>query len=532
MSIRINTIIYEHPDKSSLFGPLSLSIANGEKTALIGNNGVGKSTLLKIVAGNLLPSAGEVQTNEISWFVPQHLGEYDSLTIAEVLKADKKLRAIELITEGSSDLSLYDELEDDWEIETKVRTALNEWGLKHLGFEQRLNELSGGEKTKVFLAGISIWQPAVIVLDEPTNHLDASGRSAVYKLIESSPATILMVSHDRTLLNSITKTIEMTRVGLEVFGGNYEFYRLQKENKVTALQSQLDERAKTLKQTQQKARELTEQRQRKESRGRSLGQSNSLPRIISGGLKSKAEQSTAKLMDTHQEKNAGLISDIQELRSQIQQNQVLRIDIGSPALHEGKLLIDAEALNYSYNDIHLWELPLSFQIRSGERIQLSGDNGTGKSTLIGLITGKMLPSSGSLILQEFNFLHLDQDYSMIRPARSVYEQLSGYNARNLEEHELKSLLIYSQFPKESWDRKCGNLSGGEKMKLALCCLSVLDQAPDMLILDEPSNNLDIQSLETLTASLNIYKGTMLVVSHDKAFIDGMKINKHIHLKRS
>jgi len=531
MSLIIKSLTYIHSDKELLFENLDLTVTKGEKAALLGNNGAGKSTLLQIIAGKLSPASGSVSCSEKPWYIPQHLGQYDHLTVAQALRVDKKLHAFQAILYGETDPQYFNNLEDDWEIEERVNNALQNWELEQVTYDTLLSQLSGGQKTKLFLAGIDIHQPEIILMDEPSNHLDTGSRGRLYDLINDSKATILVVSHDRTLLNLMPETFELSQNGIEVYGGNFDFYREQKAKKVNSLQQQLDDRAKTLKQSQQKAREMAEKLQKRESRGRAAGQTNSMPRIIAGGLKSKAQQSTAKVMDTHQEKVAGITENIHCLKSQIQQYQVLKIDIGTSALHTGKTLIDAEEIGYSYSGKALWE-PLAFQIRSGNRIRIEGDNGSGKTTLLKIITGSLEPSQGSIQRMPFTHLYLDQDYTLINPNLSVYEQVQHYNSRGLQEHEIKSLLIYSQFPREMFDRKCGGLSGGEKMKLSLCCLSVSNYTPNMLILDEPTNNLDVQSLEVLSAAVKDFKGTLLVVSHDQYFINDIGIDTRIKLQKA
>ncbi|MCX6216319.1 ATP-binding cassette domain-containing protein [Spirosoma sp.] len=528
MSLTTRLLTYRHPDKTLLFEGLNLTLNSGEKAALVGNNGTGKSTLLQLLAGKLLPSAGQIMATEKPWFVPQHLGQYDSLTVAQVLGVDQKLRSIRAILSGETDPQFFTDLADDWEIEEAVSTALSNWDLAHITVDQRLDELSGGQKTKVFLAGISLHKPGIILLDEPSNHLDVGSREQLYEVIKSSTATLLVVSHDRTLLNLLTTTLELSERGLTVFGGNFDFYREQKNGQVGALQAQLDEQSKTLKQSQQKARDMVEQRQKKEANGRVVGQSQSLPRIIAGGRKSKAEQSTANLLNTHSEKVAGIAENIRQIRSQIQSYHVLKIDIGASTLHRGKMLIDAEQLSFGYGNTPLWK-PLTFQIRSGDRIRIEGDNGAGKTTLLRLLTGKLEPVQGTIQRASFTYLYLDQDYTLIDPNRTVYEQVEHFNSRHLPEHEVKSLLIYSKFGRDLFDRKCSGLSGGEKMKLALCCLSVSNHTPDMLILDEPTNNLDGQSLDVFTASVKNFNGTLLVISHDSYFIQQVGIDSRIRV---
>lgn len=526
MSLIIKSLAYIHPDKEPLFKDLDLVVSKGEKAALVGNNGAGKSTLLQLIAGKLRPSAGEVDCSAKPWYIPQHLGQYDDLTVAQALEADKKIQALDAILKGDADPQHFTDLEDDWQIKESVNQALQRWRLANLTPDVLMSSLSGGQKTKVFLAGIDIHQPGIILMDEPSNHLDANGRQQLYELVTELKATILVVSHDRTLLNLMPETFELSESGIAAYGGNFNFFREQKQHRINALEGQLNEQSKTLRQSRQKAREMAEQRQKKESRGKAAGSTNSLPRIIAGGLKSKAEQNTAKVMDVHNDKMAGITANISQIRSQIQPYQVLKIDISTSALHHGKTLVAADHMTFSFADNPLWE-PLTFLVRSGDRVSIEGDNGSGKTTLLKVITGSLQPVQGNIQRMPFTYSYLDQDYTLIDPGLSVYEQVQQYNSRALQEHELKSLLIYSQFSREMFGRRCANLSGGEKMKLSLCCLSVSHDAPDVLILDEPTNNLDVQSLEILTIAIKNFKGTLLVISHDQYFIDEIGIDKRI-----
>lgn len=530
MSIIINSVSYSHIDRTLLFQDITFSIKKGDKAALVGNNGVGKSTLLQILAGVIAPTTGHVDSLVRPWYVPQHLGQYDEMTVAQALGVDLKLAALKAITEGSVDIQHFNNLNDDWEIEDKLHSAMAEWHLEHLSPSQRLDELSGGEKTKVFLAGITLHDPEIILLDEPSNHLDTVSRNQLYQLIKDSRATILVVSHDRALLNLLPVTLELNPSAVEVYGGNFDLYRAQKDLKLNALENDLHEQTKTMKQSQAQAREIAEKRQRMESRGKAEGKSGSLPRIIAGGLKSQAQGSTAKALNAQNEKLDHISENIRQIRSQIQQYQVLKIDIGSSAMHKGKVLVDARGITYGFNKHPLCDA-LSFQIRSGDRVHIKGANGAGKTTLLKLITGVLQPTIGRMERADFNYLYLDQDYTMLDPEKSVFEQVQHFNSRQLQEHELRSLLIYAQFDRDAWDKKSDVLSGGEKMKLALCCLSVSDHAPDMLILDEPTNNLDIKSLEVLTAAVKDFEGTLLVISHDEYFVKETAIDKMIELKK-
>ncbi|MBN8823775.1 MULTISPECIES: ABC-F family ATP-binding cassette domain-containing protein [unclassified Spirosoma] len=529
MSIVVNALSYIYPDQEIRFQHIHLSVATGDKAALVGHNGSGKSTLLQLIAGKRIPSEGEVSLSENLYYVPQHLGQYDAQTVAQVLAVNTKLQALHAILEGDASADTFAQLNDEWDIEERVQTALSYWHLDHVDLNQPMRRLSGGEKTKVFLAGILIHEPGIILLDEPSNHLDTQSRELLYTFIQRINATMLVVSHDRALLNRLDTTLELSKSGIEVFGGNYDFYRKQKVGKLNALQAQLDENTKSLRQAQQKARDLAEQRQKQESRGKAQGKTQSLPRIIAGGRKSQAELSTAKLNDVQNEKLTDLSDNRQQIRSQIQDYQILKIDLHPSDLHRGKILVEAQNINVSFGEEMLWSSPLSFQIRSGDRVRISGKNGSGKTTVIKLITGILQPSTGSLYQADFRFAYIDQEYSLINKKLTVYEQLQHYNSRHLPESELKMMLYRFQFPRETWDRNCNELSGGENMKLTLCCLVVSTNAPDLLILDEPTNNLDIQSQEVLTSAVKDFSGSIVVISHDQYFIDMIRIDSTMAL---
>lgn len=528
MSLFVKSLNYVHPDNGLLFNDLSFNFNDGEKAALVGINGAGKSTLLRLIAGKLKPTFGEISSSKKPWYVPQHLGEYDEWTIARALEADKKLKALKAILEGDTDLKHFNLLDDDWEIESKVEITLEKWGLSRFSKDSLIGSLSGGQKTKVFLAALDLNKPDLILLDEPSNHLDLPTREKLYQMIGQSKATMLIVSHDRTLLGLMNKTMELSKKGIEVFGGNFEFYQQKKLEKVDALNSRLNDQSKSLKESERKARDMAIQRAGQESKGRSAGMSNSIPRIVAGGLKSKAQRSTARVLDAHKEKIAGLVENIRETKAQIQLYEALKVEIPDSGLYHGKVIIDANNINFSYDGAALWN-ELSFQIKSGDRVQIEGRNGAGKTTLLKIITEELTPKYGTYNASNFSYIYLDQDYSMIDQKLSIYEQIQQHNRQGLEEHELKSLLIKAQFDKGTFDRKCEGLSGGEKMKLSLCCLTLSNQSPDVLILDEPTNNLDVQSLEVLTFAVKNFGGTLLVISHDIHFVNEIGINQKINL---
>jgi ATPase subunit of ABC transporter with duplicated ATPase domains len=205
----------------------------------------------------------------------------------------------------------------------------------------------------------------------------------------------------------------------------------------------------------------------------------------------------------------------------------MKMDFDNSSLHKGKVLITAKDLNFGYGEQSLWNPPLSFQITSGERLVIRGANGSGKTTLIKMLLGKLEPQSGTINRAVVKAIYIDQDYSLINNKLSVYEQAEEYNSGILQEHDIKIRLNRFLFTREDWDKPCVALSGGEKMRLMLCSLTISNQAPDMIILDEPTNNLDIQNIEILTAAINDYRGTLIVVSHDEYFLKQVNVEREI-----
>lgn len=242
MSILIKQVGYIHSDREFLFRDIDFLVQQGDKIALIGNNGSGKSVLLRILSGELTVSSGFVICSSVPYYVPQHFGQYDGMTVAEALRIDEKINALRKILDGSGVIDDFTVLDDDWSIEEKAVSALSFWGIKKISLLQNLDALSGGEKTCVFLAGILIHSPEIVLLDEPTNHLDSDNRSRLYDFVRSLSATVIVVSHDRTLLNLLPVTYELENSVIKRYGGNFDFYRMQKEHETATLYADLSEK--------------------------------------------------------------------------------------------------------------------------------------------------------------------------------------------------------------------------------------------------------------------------------------------------
>lgn len=527
--LTLQNISYTHSNKDLLFSEINLTVNNHEKTALIGNNGVGKSTLLKIIAGELQPSNGQINVEVQPYYVPQIFGQFNHLTIAQALRIEDKLNALKEILNGNTSEENFSLLNDDWTIEDRCNEALNHWQLNNLNLTQKVEALSGGQKTKVFLAGISIHQPELILMDEPSNHLDIKSRQLLYDFVRTTKSTLIIVSHDRKLLNLLNSIFELTRQGIKAYGGNYDFYKEQKQIENNALNQDIQSKEKAMRKAKEKERVTLERQQKFDTRAKkNLGKAG-LPKIVSNTWKNSAERSTAKIAGVHTEKISDISQDLQELRSSLPDIDKMKFGFDNSALHKGKVLFTATNINYAYHTQPLWKDNLNFQITSGERIALKGTNGSGKTTLIKLILGDIKPQAGTIYRADNKAVYIDQDYSLLDNKLKVYEQAEQFNVSALQEHEIKIRLNRFLFTKNDWDKSCSVLSGGERMRLLLCCLTINSKSPDIIIFDEPTNNLDIQNVEILTAAINEYQGTIIVVSHDETFLEQINIERTIEL---
>lgn len=522
-------ITYIHPDRELLFEDISFSISKHDKVALIGNNGIGKSTLLQILAGGLKATSGNIVCTSKPFYIPQHFGQFDELSIANALQIETRLNALNEILDGKISSDKLEILKDDWNLQERCQEALSFWGLQNVLSKEKMASLSGGQKTKIFLAGIDIHQPDIILMDEPTNHLDTKSRAFLYRYIQSTTKTLVVVSHDRKLLDLLNPVYELDKKGISTYGGNYSFYREQKEAEEHTLIHQLEDKEKSLKLARKAERVSLERKQRQDVRGKQKKEKEGVSRIAMKKLRNQAESSSAKLKNTHSEKIGSIAKEVREARKKLPDMNKMKMNLDDTSLHKGKILVKVQGMNYSYSDQWLWKKPMNFVISSKERINITGENGSGKSTLVKLIIGELDPKLGKVIRTDFKYVYIDQDYSLIRNDCTIYEQAQQYNDGALQEHEIKIRLHRYLFDKEYWNKPCRILSGGEKMRLMLCCLMIRNHAPDIFVLDEPTNNLDIRNIEILTKAINEYKGTVIVISHDSYFLHEIMVNRSIEI---
>ena len=522
MSIIISDLSYHYPNQNNLFEHLSLSVQKNSKCALIGNNGRGKSTLLKLISGELKPISGEINSSSKPFYIPQQIGNNYG-NVSNMLGVDKKLEALNAIKGGSLSQIHYDIIEDDWDIESRCEMALSYWNLSHLRLDANVDELSGGERIKVFLAKLNIFSPKIILFDEPTNHLDLLSREILYKYINQTKATMIVVSHDIKLLNQLDTIYEISHNGINLYGGNYSFYEKQKAIEENAIIEDINHEEKKLKEVKKKAKEVIQRQEKKQSKE---AKARIEVRILKNTIVNRGEQTQAKLKEKHDKIINQNVEKLNQLKQQRELLKKLKFEFEYSKLHKGKLLINAKGINISFEkDRYLWFSSLDFELYSGERIHIKGNNGSGKTTLVKIITEQLVSTLGKVENAEFKYWYLDQEYSLINVDYTVLEIAQKYNRNNLKDNEVKNHLIKALFTVQEWSKKCKVLSGGEKMRLYLCCMIISNNIPDLIILDEPTNNLDLSSLNILLQAIKNYKGSLIIISHDLHFIEEIGITK-------
>ena len=458
-SISLLNISFAYSGSDDLFTDLSYSFSADKKVAIIGDNGVGKSTLLKIISGDLLPDSGRLVRNATC----------------------RRLEQINVDTTSS-------------------------------GGQSQQNALA-----RAFDSGADI-----LLLDEPTNNLDTLARTEFFNKLHAYHGGAVIVSHDRELLNQIDILLELHNGKLSVFGGNYDFYVAQKiqmqeniESKYTAAQKEIARLNATIAKSQN-MRQHHESKQRKDKANKSAG-----PKIAVNAIKGKSQVTEAKRRKLIQAKLNKQLESSAELSEQMR-NDTIKVPLQNAKVYD-KEIVRLENICFSYGAKTVLS-DFNFTMRTGEHVRLLGNNGAGKTTLLKLISGVLRPSAGCVKVSG-KVAYLNQDLSLLDFDKSVVENIAEY--AGILPHDAHAIAANFGFRGDASKKKVGVLSGGELLKATLAAVIGSKNQPDLLILDEPTNNLDIKSTTVLENALDQYRGAILIVSHDEAFINALHIDREV-----
>lgn len=518
----LDSISLATPDGHQLFDRLTLALGR-ERTGLVGRNGSGKSTLLRLIAGQAEPSSGSVQRIGSIGMLAQ-LAD-DRLTIAQALGVAGDLARLRRLENG--DGTLDDAAEADWSLETRLHTALIETGLPAMPLDRAVASLSGGERTRVALARLLIEAPDLLLLDEPTNNLDADGRQAVAQLLERWPGGALVASHDRALLERVDRIVELTPVGVTVFGGAWSAFADARDAARDRAGAELERASDALRSTERSIQKTREKKARRDSTGRAYASSGSQASILLGAQKQRAEASSAR--ESHLADR--LIGDrsgaLEQARAKVEILTPLAIDLPRTDLPGGRQLIAFRDVMMSFGDRRLFG-PLSFEIRGPERIAIRGANGSGKTTLFRLMSGELNADGGDIDRLTDRIAVLDQHVGLLDPAASILDNLRRLNPE-LTGNEAHAALARFAFRNRAALQVAGTLSGGERLRAGMACVFARSRPPLLLLLDEPTNHLDLASIEELEHALRGFDGALIVISHDQAFLQAIGIQRDILL---
>ncbi|MEH2529105.1 ATPase subunit of ABC transporter with duplicated ATPase domains [Bradyrhizobium sp. AZCC 1588] len=518
----LDSISLATPDGRSLFDGLTLAIGR-ERTGLVGRNGCGKSSLLRLIAGEIEPAGGSLQRIGSIGMLAQLTDE--RLTTDEALGVAGGLARLRRLERGEG--SLDDATEADWTLEARIQAALIEAGLPSLPLDRPIVSLSGGERTRVALARLLIEAPDLLLLDEPTNNLDTDGRQAVAQMLERWQGGVLVASHDRTLLERVDRIVELTPVGITLFGGAWPEFAKAREAARARAADDIDRASDALRNTERAVQKAREKKARRDKAGRAWRAKGIEDKMFMDREKERAENSAARESGLASRLLGERTEALETAKAQVEILTPLSIDLPRTHLPGGRELVALRDVVMAFGERRLFG-PLSFEVRGPERIAIRGANGSGKTTLFRLLTGELNPASGDISRLTDRIAVLDQHVGLLDPELSILDNLRRLNP-DLSANAAHAALARFAFRNRAALQIAASLSGGERLRAGLACVFARPQPPLLLLLDEPTNHLDLASIEELESALKGFDGALIAISHDEAFLKAIGINREIVL---
>jgi ATPase subunit of ABC transporter with duplicated ATPase domains len=523
-----SALSFSWPDATPVFTELSFSVPGG-RTGLVAANGAGKSTLLRLIAGELRPTGGSVTVEGVLGYLPQHLPFAGQQTVAQVLEVDRVVAALHAIEGGDADEKHFTVVGNDWDIEERTHAELDRLGLGDVALDRRLGTLSGGQVVSLGLAAQLLKRPDVLLLDEPTNNLDHEARERLTAVLRSWTGCLLVVSHDRALLDEMDRIAALDRGEVRWYGGSYTEYEAAVRAEQEVAERQVRQAGQDVKRQKRELQQARERAARRASTAsRNLADAG-LARIVAGNLKRDAQVSAAKSHEVHASRVSSAQARLDEASRAARQDDHIALELPATKVPGGRTVFHGEAMQASYDGRPLFAAEgVDLDIRGPERIALSGANGVGKSTLLRIVGGQEQPGSGTITRAEGRVAYLSQRLDLLDADATVADNLAAF-APALPEAERMNLLARFLFRGARAHLPVGVLSGGELLRATLACILFAEPAPQLLLLDEPTNNLDLVSVGQLEAALAAYQGAFIVVSHDDRFLAEINVDRWLRL---
>lgn len=513
-AVVVTGVAFTWPDGTGVFHDIHAAIGTG-RTGLIGANGSGKTTLLRLVAGELTPTSGTITPTGQIGYLPQQLSLRTGATVAELLGVRDRVAALHAIESGDSDPRHFDVLADDWDIEARTRAVLEGIGLRAVALDRPVGTLSGGETVLAALAGLRLAGDEIVLLDEPTNNLDREARHRLYDTIASWRGTLIVVSHDVTLLDLMDDTAELRTGALTVFGGPYSAYQDHLAQEQAAAEQALRTAEQKLKAEKRQRIEAQTKLARRERYARTDFENKRKPRMVMNQRKTEAQVSAGKLRTELDEKVDEARVAVTQHAERVRRDARIRIDLPDPDVPTSRRLVELHDVNGR-----------TIVLQGPERVALTGRNGIGKTRLLETLIHPETAAGREIyaVGHTDRIGYLPQRLDHLDPATSILDTVRQA-APQVPPGEVRARLARFLFRSETIHRRIGDLSGGERFRVALARLLLADPPNQLLILDEPTNNLDLHSMDEFVDALESYGGGLLIVSHDDAFLARLGIDK-------
>ena len=519
------------PDGTVALSGLDAVLGAG-RTGLLGRNGSGKSTLLKLAAGRLAPTSGSITVKGDVAYLDQSLTLDTHSTVAELLGVDRVRTALHAIEAGEATEANFAAVGEDWDVEERALAQLERFGVLPAGdrtpLDRRVDTLSGGESVLAALAGIALRRPAVTLLDEPTNNLDRRARARLYSAVESWPGVLVVVSHDRELLERVDQIAELRDGRLRTWGGNFTAYTEQLAAEQEAARRMVRVAEADVRREKRQLAEAQVKLARRVRFGKKKYDTKREPRVIMRQRKREAQVSAGKHRIMQEEKLAGAREDLDRAEGAVRDDAGIRISLPGTEVPAGHDVLELHGPEQA-----------RLYLRGPERVALTGPNGSGKTTLLRMIVDQAAghareaaahgpPVRVAHVTDRVGYL--PQRLDVLDEGLSVLDNLR-VAAPSADARTIRAGLARFLVRGDRVNRSAADLSGGERFRVCLARLLLADVPPRLLILDEPTNNLDLDSQLRLAEALNAYRGALLVVSHDHAFLDEIGVTRHWALGR-
>ncbi|WP_381557484.1 ABC-F family ATP-binding cassette domain-containing protein [Streptomyces eurythermus] len=522
-SLTCTSLSFAWPDGTAVFDGLDIAFGPG-RTGLVGVNGSGKSTLLKLLAGELAPADGTVKATGEIGYLPQNVTLDTALRVDQALGIAERRAALHAIEAGDVAEEHFETVGDDWDVEERALVTLGELGLGHIGLDRTVGEVSGGESVLLRLAALLLRRPGILLLDEPTNNLDLYARRRLHQAVSAWPGVLVVVSHDRELLDRVDQIADLRAGEVAWYGGNFSAYE-----EALAVEQEAAERMVRVAEAdvRKQKRELADAQvklARRKRYGQKMYDSKREPKIVMGARRRAAQESAGKHRILHEERLAEARERLDEAVEAVRDDDEIRVELPYTAVPPGRQVLTLENLETACHT----RVPGILDLRGPERIALVGRNGAGKTTLLRTIAGQLAPSAGT-VTAHVPLRFLPQRLDVLDDGLSVAENVARF-APDATNNRIRARLARFLFRGARADQEAGTLSGGERFRAALAALLLAEPAPQLLLLDEPTNNLDMASVRQLTQALESYEGALLVAAHDLPFLESIGITRWLLLE--